>query len=481
MDRPITRRQALILGSGFVVGAASGCRTGQGLSSLGVAQFSRPFKVPPVLRPVRTDATTDYYEVHLRGGFAQILPGARTSIWGFDRIYPGPTIHARHGRGAVVRQTNHLAVPAVVHLHGGTTPADSDGFPTDLIPPGSSRTYVYPNDQPAATLWYHDHAIHDTGRNIYMGLAGLYLIRDQEEAALRLPSGQFDVPVLIQDRTVRRDGSLRYDRDSNLGAHGDLVLVNGVPWPRMAVCARKYRFRVVNGANATVYRLALSSGRPLVQVATGAGLLPAPVENASIPLAMAERTEVVIDFSPYAVGTRIVLKNLEADGPHRDIMCFDVVCAERDTSELPDRLCAVERIPTSAAIRTREFVFSGGPTGFPPSARWTINGQHFDADRAIADPRLGDVEIWRLVNRRWFGILGMVHPVHVHLVRFQIVTRNGGPPHSHEAGWKDTVAVSPGDDVRIIARFGPHRGRYLIHCHNLEHEDHDMMARYDVV
>jgi spore coat protein A len=190
--------------------------------------------VPPVLRPTRTDETTDYYEITQRLGMADIVPGTRTTIWGFDRIAPGPTIHARRGRTVVIRQTNRLSTPTVVHLHGGATPSTSDGFPTDVIAPGESQTYVYPNDQPAATLWYHDHAMHETGRNVYMGLAGLYLVRDEEEAALRLPDGPFDVPLLVQERSVGDDGQLRYDRDRNLGATGDSfssTVFRGRGWP----------------------------------------------------------------------------------------------------------------------------------------------------------------------------------------------------------------------------------------------------------
>ncbi|MGH7577719.1 MAG: multicopper oxidase family protein, partial [Longimicrobiales bacterium] len=377
----------------------------------------------------------DYYEITQRPGSAEILPGIQTPIWGFEGLYPGPTIRARRGRTTIIRQTNQLSVPTAVHLHGGVVPAESDGFPTDVVPPGASRTYVYPNDQPAATLWYHDHAMHQTGRNIYMGLAGLYVIEDEDEKALGLPDGRYDVPLLIQDRALGSDGRLRYDRNRNLGATGDLVLVNGVPWPRMPVCARPYRFRVVNGANATVYRLALSSGRPLMQIATDLGLLQAPLETADVPLAMSERVEFVIDFSPYPIGTRIILRNLAGDGLQADIMCFDVVCAERDASVLPGQLSTVERIPVGSTTPEREFVFSGGPSSFPPVARWTINGNGFDPSRAIAAPRLGETEVWRFVNRKRFGILGMIHPVHVHLVRFQIVSRNGRPPFAQESGW----------------------------------------------
>jgi spore coat protein A len=481
MSVNLTRRDALFLGSRLIVGAAIGCRLpGRPIESPPVPRFRRSFKLPPLLRPVRVDETTDYYEITHRAGAIEILPDMRTAIWGYEGMAPGPTIVATRGRRVVVRHTNHLTVPTAVHLHGGVTPSESDGFPTDVIAPGTSRTYVYPNEQPAATLWYHDHAMHHTGRNVYMGLAGLYLVHDEEERALRLPDGPFDVPLLIQERSLRRDGSLAYDTDRNIGALGDIVLVNGVPWPRMEVCARKHRFRVVNGANASVYQLALSSGRPLVQIATDSGLLPTPVQSASIPLAMAERVELVIDFSPYPIGSRVVLRNLMADGPRADIMCFDVVRSEHDPSELPERLSSVERIPTSAAVRNREFIFSRGSVSLSRAAEWAINGQGFDPSRPIAAPSLGDVEIWRLTNRKVLGVLGIVHPVHLHLVRFQVVDRNGRAPLAHEAGWKDTVAVAPEEDVRVIARFEGHRGRYLIHCHNLEHEDHEMMARYDV-
>ena len=481
MSVNLTRRDALVLGSRLIVGAAIGCRLpGRPIESPAVPRFRRSFNRPPVLRPVRVDETTDYYEITHRAGAIEILPHMPTAICGYEGMAPGPTIEGTRGRRVVVRHTNHLTVPTAVHLHGGVTPSESDGFPTDVIAPGTSRTYVYPNEQPAATLWYHDHAMHHTGRNVYTGLAGLYLVHDEEERALRLPDGRFDVPLMIQERSLRRDGSLAYDTDRNIGALGDIVLVNGVPWPRMEVCARKYRFRVVNGANASVYQLALSSGRPLVQIATDSGLLPAPVQSASIPLAMAERVELVIDFSPYPIGSRVVLKNLMADGPRADIMCFDVGRSEHDPSELPEQLSSVERIPTSAAVRTREFIFSRGSVSLSRAAEWAINGQDFDPTRSIAAPALGDVEIWRFVNRKVFGILGIVHPVHLHLVRFQVIDRNGRAPRAHEAGWKDTVAVAPEEDVRVIARFEGHRGRYLIHCHNLEHEDHEMMARYDV-
>jgi FtsP/CotA-like multicopper oxidase with cupredoxin domain len=231
----------------------------------------------------------------------------------------------------------------------------------DHVMPGESRTYMYPNAQRAATLWYHDHAMDHTGKNIYMGLAGLYLIEDEKERALRLPDGDCDVPLLIQDRLFASDGSFRYATVNHLAARGGTMLVNGAPWPRLDVATRKYRFRIVNGSNATPLRLALSSGDPLMQIATDGGLLSAPVPCRDIPLAMAERVEVIVDFSRYGVGARIVLQNLNTAGVtgsiSNEIMQFHVTREEGDESILPTRLADLQPLLRSEAIRTR---YGGG-------------------------------------------------------------------------------------------------------------------------
>jgi FtsP/CotA-like multicopper oxidase with cupredoxin domain len=201
---------------------------------------------------------------------------------------------------------------------------------------------------------------------------------------------------------------------------------------------------------------------------------------------MAERVEVIIDFSRHAVGTKVVLQNLDAAGVRgpisNEIMLFHVTREERDDCMLPAQLADVQPLLRSEAIRTRHFVFSARPSfGIVPIPSWRINGQVFDPDHPIASPEYGDVEIWRFTNRKFLRVLGLVHPVHVHLVTFMVLERNGGPPLPHETGWKDTVAVEKGEDVSVIARFDGYRGRYLLHCHNLEHEDHSRMARFDVV
>jgi spore coat protein A len=198
-------------------------------------------------------------------------------------------------------------------------------------------------------------------------------------------------------------------------------------------------------------------------------------------LAPAERIELVVDFSIYPIGSQVVLQNRRDGDVAGPVMRFDVVRAARDDSSVPDRLSAFEPLRRAQAARTRTFIFSGQPTvAAPPGVRWEINGKPFDPLRVDADPRLGDVEVWRFINRGFLGRT-MLHPIHTHLVSFQVLTRNGREPFRQERGWKDTVAIEDGEEVEIIMRWSGYRGRYLLHCHNIEHEDHSMMARVDVV
>ena len=446
-----------------------------------VSEFRLPLPIPEVLSPVRRDATTDYYEIVQRETVTEILPGMRTRIWGYNGSFPGPTIEAQHGRTTVVTYTNQLRVPTVAHLHGGVTRPESDGFPTDTLAPGQSRRCQYDNAGRPATLWYHDHSLRGAGRSLYMGLAGLYLLKGSDDVDGQLPRDRYDIPLMVQDRAFTSDGEFDYDHQGHHGATGRVMLVNGAPWPVLEVAARKYRFRVVNASNATPLLLALSDHQPFIQIATDQGLLPSPVVSSTIAVTMAERVEVVIDFSLCPPGSEVVLENRRGDGPLRRVMRFDVVRRERDDSVVPRRLAEVEPLQPSLAVCTRTFVFGGRPTlGVPPGVHWVINGEAFDPLRVDANPRLGDIEVWRFINRGFMG-QSMLHPVHTHLAPFQILRRNGGTPLRQEAGWKDTVAIEDGEEVDVIVRWGPHRGRYLLHCHNLEHEDHSMMARVDVV
>ncbi|MEV0146975.1 MULTISPECIES: multicopper oxidase domain-containing protein [unclassified Nonomuraea] len=434
--------------------------------------FTVPLPIPPVLRP----SGTDVYEITQRVGQAEILPGLRTQVWGYNGIFPGPTIVSRRGRKTVVRHRNELPEPVVVHLHGGRTPAEHDGYPTDLVSPGAVHEYVYPLDQPAATLWYHDHRMDHTGRQVYQGLAGFHLVHDDEEEALPLPKGERDVPLMIADRSFAEDGSMIYpDLHSDFisGVLGDCVLVNGAPWPVMEVTATRYRFRVLNASNARRYRLALDPPPPrgvsFVQIGSDLGLLGAPVAHAELQIAQAERFDVVVDFSAYPVGQAVTLTNRLGEDGTAHVMRFVVARRAADDSRVPAKLTDFRPLSPSEAVVERTFTFQRGGAERHGMSLWTVNGRAFSPDHIAATPRLGTVERWKLRAQN------VAHPVHIHLAPFQVLD-----PGPYATGWKDTVDLASGDQAEVLLRFDSYRGKYVFHCHNLEHEDMMMMANFRI-
>jgi spore coat protein A len=461
------------------------------------APFTVPMPIPPQAVPAGSGPDGEVYDLTARPATVELLPGVRTPVWGYDGRFPGPTIAARRDRPVLVRLRTELPVPTVLHLHGGTTPPESDGFPTDLlVPPGwtvparhdpaatvttGSREYLYPNRQPAATLWYHDHRMDFTAPQVWRGLFGAYLISDDAEDALDLPTGQQDIPLLVCDRSFDADGSLLYPSvDPTLtttpgveqaymgGVLGDVVLVNGAPWPELEVTARRYRFRLLNAASARRFVFALDPPVvPLVQIGSDAGLLGEPVAHAELPVAPGERYDVIIDFTGIAPGATVELRNTNGAGPTAQVMRFRVTGPAADDSRIPDRLVDVEALDAGRAATDRRLGFAW------EQGMWAINGAPFDPARPDATPRLGQLEVWTLAS-------DAEHPVHVHAAPFQVVSRTGGLART-DRGWKDTVHLGPAQTVTIAARFDQHPGRYVAHCHNLEHEDMAMMATIEVL
>lgn len=478
-------RPGLAVGAAQLLGGCGGGSSDVQVPDPVVNPEGAPLRIPPVLSPSSVTATEDAYVLSVDESEIEILPGKSTRILGFDGMTPGPTIRARAGRPVTVSLLNNLpqttlgGAPGevVIHLHGGHVPSSDDGFPTDIVPPGTSRTYTYPNNQLPATLWYHDHLMDFTGPHVWFGLAGLYLITDDHEESLGLPNGAHEVPLVIQDRNIDGDGNLVYTGNRN-GEVGNTLLVNGTVEPYLRVANRKYRFRVLNGSNMRMYRIALSNGAPFQVLGMEGGLLPSPVTVASITLTPAERVDIVIDFSSIPVGESLVLRNLLGSGDTADIVRFDVDRMETDDSQVPAVLRPIEQLAMSDVVQTRSFTLSGGMMGMQGmmGGLWTINGNPFDPDRVDADPKLGTVEIWEFQNMSM-----MDHPVHVHQTMFQILEINRGPPPATHAGWKDTVNVPAMGSARIIMQFPDYAGRYVFHCHVLEHEDHVMMARFDVI
>lgn len=507
----LTRRQALILGGAGVVGAGIVTVPISGVSAKSASKLSdsnmpRPYGTPLTIPPplayqTTVDAdgvTTRHYTMTQRLGSAKILSRLTTPILGYNGIFPGPTIRIDRGTRAIVRVRNQLpaqhptlgyALPTSTHLHGSASLPQYDGYANDLTLPGFYKEYHYPNFQPARSLWYHDHAVHFTAQNVYSGLAGQYLISDPVEKGL-LPQGQFDVPLTISDAMFAANGALGFDDREHSGLWGDIILVNGKPWPVMKVQKRVYRFRILNASVSRSYNFRLSTGDPVTVVATDAGLVPVAQTVGSWRHGGAERYEVLIDFRKYAVGTRIELRNSSNDN-NRDfdhtgkIMRFDVVGDAVNTSDptwnsIPTTLATSHPMDLKAtdATKTRRFrIKHDDDTNI-----WTIDDLTWEEviasgfKRVMADPALDAVEIWELENSSggWF------HPMHMHLVDFQVLSRNGRAPFAYEKGPKDVVYVGENETVRLLVHFGPHRGRYMVHCHNLTHEDHSMMLQFRV-
>jgi FtsP/CotA-like multicopper oxidase with cupredoxin domain len=466
-------------------------------------RYQTPLPIPARLNPVASDMTTDYYAITQQVADLAILPGLSTQAWTYGGSFPGPTIVSRSGRRTVVRHSNALPVPVAVHLHGGHTPPDSDGYPLDLIEPqilqgttahtgmapGMSRNsvvgqreYTYPMQQRAATLWYHDHRMSYTGQSVWRGLAGFHLVHDDEESDLPLPKGPRDIPLMITDRSFAADGSFQYPLTDGgdvaapymNGVLGDVILVNGAPWPVMEADPARYRFRVLNASNARRYRLQLDpppSGHAFTQIGSDGGLLAGPKRHNAIDIAPAERFDVIVDFSSYPPGTQVKLVNALGAQSNAQVMRFDIVGTDRsDDSTIPERLSeTVAPLERSRAVATRTFLFGQGRGGM-----WMINNKPYKPGVPLATPRLGDIEIWRFIT-------DIRHPIHVHLNHFQVLSRNNKPPGDYDHGWKDTIDIAPSEAVEVIVRFTDYRGSYLVHCHNLEHEDMAMMADFVTV
>ena len=476
-----------------------------------IKRFVTRLHIPEELKPQKKTDKVDYYEITLKKDLKKILPDPypETVIWGYNGQTPGPTIRHNGGdctnendrRTSVVRFINELGkdddgcdINAVVHLHGMASEPYYDGHAEDLIPPGYFKNYQYPNDH-NATFWYHDHAIDQTARNVYMGLAGMYIIEDNNELALPLPQGEYDVPLILQDKQFNSDGTVLFETGGDRSLYGDVILVNGDPWPFMEVARRKYRFRILNASASRNFLLMLSQdckrqtlGDEMVVISSDGGLLRHPVTLKSpfqsLPVAMAERYDVIIDFSHYAPDDKVYLRNvgftgtIDSDTRAHDVMCFKVTNqAVKDDSEIPFELGEVDPIITPETVINKERTFRFERN----QGIWKINNKIWDKCRVDANPNPGDVEIWNLVNPG----SGWIHPVHIHLVQSQILSRNGLPPKRYEAGWKDVFHLGEFQTVRVAIRFAmrdgtPRKGKYMMHCHNLVHEDHSMMTLFEV-
>jgi len=463
-----SRRLAVVV-VGVLLGTGLGVAAVAPIDAITVMPFSRPLVIPKVLigpNITLTAAATD----------VQILPGAKTRMWTYNGTFPGPTIRQPAGVTTTVTLVNRLPATAgelTLHNHGNHSTSENDGQPDAfLAPPGGSVRYTYTGteaggNERGALQWYHDHRMDVTGRNIWMGLAGMYIIDDPADPKT-LPKGEFDVPLLIADRSFNATNQLSY-RFNAAGVTGNRILVNGVPQPYFKVGDRKYRLRILNASNSRFYDLALSTGQAFTQIGTDSGLLPAPVRRTRIRLGPAERVDVVIDFAK-RLNQKIVLQNLAATGSLSQLMQFRVTRDLTETSTIPTKLRPLPPIDATSA-ETRTFVF--GRERF--NGRWTINGQVFDPERIDVQPALGTTETWILKNKS-----GVPHVIHIHDVDQQLVSRNGVAPGRYEL-IKESWQLGIGETVVVNLKFTDNLGKFVFHCHILEHEDASMMGLLEVV
>lgn len=418
---------------------------------------------------------------------ATLTAGAAAGAWLFNNHLPGPTVRARRGEQARIRLQNQLPDPTIVHWHGLLVPAGADGHPRDAIGAGASFDYDFPIVQRAGTLWYHPHAHHRTAEQVQRGLAGFFIVADDEEDALGLPSGAQEVLLLLQDRDG--DPALAYayaptDADLHSGMLRGVPFGNGVRLPALNVAGARYRFRVVNASHARVYRLGLDSGAALTVIGNDGGLLPAAAEVDSVFLGVGERIDFLIDFAALPAGTRLMLKSLAFSVPtapgdrYPQGMEMDLLELVRGdgpgaaAAQLPGSLSSVSALAAPAAERT--FIFRSTDQ----AEMHQISGRSFQMDRVDEQIPLGQVERWVFRNDST-----LPHPVHVHGTHFQVASRVGGRNRvfPYEAGWKDTVLVMPLESVEVLIQFSVYRGLFLLHCHNLQHEDLGMMLNIEVV
>ena len=505
------------------------------LQSEKMARFVDPLPIPPVLRP--SESRSDLLDPATRAGYLKIEMRAAdirvhrdlapTRMWTYNGSVPGPTIEARTGHGLMIDWMNRLPenhflpidhtlcgagaelpkVRTAVHVHGAVVPPESDGYPEHWQTPGQNYRAVYPMQQDAATLWYHDHAIGIERLNQYAGLFGLFLIRDEHEEALRLPDGEYEIPLVMCDRLFYADGQLNYPDSGDAAApwvpeiYGDVVMINGALFPYLEVVPRPYRFRFLNSSNTRFFRFTFSRDLPLTQIGSDQGLLPSPVMLRELAIACAERADIILDFSSLA-GQRLTMINqsqpiMEFRVTERPVPFAETQPLQNPRSptpifSVPRQLRSIERIPESAAVRTRTLTLNEYMHPKTHVMLMLLNGKYWH-DRVSEDPLLGSIEIWNLINTTQD-----LHPIHLHLVRFQVLDRRafdvddflnynkfhylGEParPEPGETGWKDTIQVHPETVTRIIIPFKGYPGRYLWHCHLLEHAANEMMRPFEV-
>ena len=429
--------------------------------------------IPPLLEDKNPEEGKAEFDLKVQYGKTEFIKGYEANTLGYNGNYLGPVIRVNKGDDVKININNTLDEPTTVHWHGLEVAGEMDGGPHQVVDPNTTWEPYFTIDQPAATLWYHPHFLHKTGEQVYKGLAGLFYIDDESSERLDIPKeyGVNDIPLVIQDKRFTNNGNIPYDldmRDMMNGFLGDTVIINGALNPQLDVKSEVIRLRLLNGSNARTYELNFSENNEFYQIASDGGFLEESVKMNVVSLAPAERAEILLDLSDYNVGDKITLRDA-----NYNLMTINIVEDNNKDIDIPKKLVEIDDYNKDEIVRSREFVMSGmGPMV-------TINGKQMNMDRIDEKLNLNELEEWVIRNES--SGMGMMHstphPFHVHGAQFQVIERDGGAPPLNERGWKDTVMVDNGEEVKILAKFRK-KGLFMYHCHILEHEDSGMMGQF---
>ena len=523
----LTSKKGVMLAE-IVPSADAAMMPGGGLSG-GASPPVTPFTVEMPLPPVKTPVASlspapdtskfqyynqfpakEYYDVDVKEFLQSFHPTyPLNKMWGYDGMFPGVLFKARYGSPMIVRFRNNLPATStgfgdpniITHLHNAHSGSESDGFPGDFYASGAYKDHHYPHmlaggdpNEALNTLWYHDHRLEFTAANTYKGLAGPFMLFDAVDSgdetdttpgALRLPSGDYDVPLFLADKQFDANGALIFSQTDTNGFVGDRFTVNGVIQPYFKVARRKYRLRFYNGGPSRWYGIKFSNGMSFQLIATDGNLLDSPTTLTRFIHAPAERYDIVVDFSQFPIGTQIVLQNDIAQSSGRgpsgtlatpiQLMRFDIDRDAADPSQVPATLRTLPPIPTPTVTRSWQFQNMGGA--------WLINGRLFDLNRVDATVKRGTVEQWNLSSMGDWS-----HPIHIHLEEGRILPRGDANLQAQERGRKDVYrlgsmmgGIGIPSSASVVISFRDMLGKYVMHCHNTVHEDHAMMVRFDVV
>jgi FtsP/CotA-like multicopper oxidase with cupredoxin domain len=486
----MSRRSALKLGgAALAIATVGGFYATTTASYAGHPKIPRPLQIPP-LDEGQMQGGVRVFDMQVQTGQTEFFEGLKTDTLGINGSYLGPTLRMKSGETVRMNVANGLGETTTLHWHGFNLPARADGGPHQEIAPGAVWSPEFEVREKAATMWYHSHQFHKTADHVWAGMAGLVVIDDDESGALDLPDtyGVDDIPVVLQDRSFRRNGQMPYSSSMQsrmMGMIGDIPMVNGTIAPFFDVTTSLIRLRLLNGANASIYTLGFADGRTFSQISSDGGLLAAPAQMSSLRLAPGERADIVVDMSD---GRAATLRSVAAGGgggmmggmmgsPAFDFLELRPATSLTTSPALPDRLTDLPAVSDSGVTKTRGFELQ--MSGMGPFAKFMINSKSMAMDRIDEVVEKGVTEIWEVSNSS-----PMAHPFHVHNTQFRILDRNGAAPNAGERGLKDTVLVNPQERVRILVRFDnytdPERP-YMFHCHILEHEDAGMMGQFTVV